>query len=264
MGGNLYYIIPVMRFRAAFGAAALVFAVAAAACGGGGAGFFRQYEYEEEVYLSLDGSATVYVNASIPALNTLRGTTFDASPNAPVDRDAVRRFFSTAVTRVSGAVSTSRRSNRRFVHVKLEVDDVRRLGEAAPFSWSTYAFALEGNQYIYRQRIGAPSAAAAAPDAGWNSREIVAFRLHLPAKIDSSNNSRGVDRGNILVWEQPLADRLRGAPLTLDASMQTQSILYSTLWLFGWTFVAVAITFALVIWWVLRRPSMEPAASHER
>ncbi len=26
--------------------------------------FFRQYEYEEDVYLSLDGSATVYVNAS--------------------------------------------------------------------------------------------------------------------------------------------------------------------------------------------------------
>ena len=28
-----------------------------------GGGFFRQYEYEEEVYLSLDGTATVYVNA---------------------------------------------------------------------------------------------------------------------------------------------------------------------------------------------------------
>src|SRR5262245_37948234 len=32
-----------------------------------GAGLFRQYEYEEEMYLSLDGSATVYVNSSIAA-----------------------------------------------------------------------------------------------------------------------------------------------------------------------------------------------------
>ena len=35
--------------------------------------------------------------------------------------------------------------------------------------------------------------------------------------------------------------------------MQTQSILYRTLWLFGFTFLAVAVVFAGVIWWVLRR-----------
>ena len=35
--------------------------------------------------------------------------------------------------------------------------------------------------------------------------------------------------------------------------MDPQSILYTTLWLFGGTFAAVAVTFALVIWWVLRR-----------
>ncbi len=33
----------------------------------------RKYEYEEEIFLSLDGSATVYVNASVPALVSLRG-----------------------------------------------------------------------------------------------------------------------------------------------------------------------------------------------
>ena len=70
----------------------------AAACGGGdgdsgGGGFFRQYQYEEEVYLSLDGTATVYVNASLPALNALRGTSFATAPNAPLDREAVRAFF---------------------------------------------------------------------------------------------------------------------------------------------------------------------------
>jgi hypothetical protein len=55
------------------------------------------------------------------------------------------------------------------------------------------------------------------------------------------------------VWEQPLTERLRGVPLTLEARMQTQSILYRTLWLFGLTFVAVAVLFAAIIWWVLRR-----------
>ena len=35
--------------------------------------------------------------------------------------------------------------------------------------------------------------------------------------------------------------------------MQTQSILYVTLWLFGATFAAVAMLFVAIIWWVLRR-----------
>jgi hypothetical protein len=247
-------------------AAALVLAVAvaASACGsaedgnGGGGGLFRQYEYEEEVYLSLDGTATVYVNASLPALNALRGTSFATAPNAPLDREALRALFSTPVTRINGQINASRRSNRRFIHVKLDVDDIRKLGAAAPFAWSKYEFKQDGDLYVYRQAIGS-AAGKDAGQVGWNGREIVAFRLHLPSKI-RYHNSRRETRGNILTWEQPLADRLSGTPLALDARMDPQSILYRTLWLFGWTFVAVAITFVLVIWWVRGRAPAERIA----
>ncbi len=88
----------------------------------------------------------------------------------------------------------------------------------------------------------------------------MAFRLHLPSEIVYHNAGPGnPKRGNILVWEQPLADRLRGEPLvpgpnpSLDARMKSQSILYRTLWLFGATFVVVAVMFVLVIWWILRQ-----------
>src|SRR5215212_8526953 len=87
---------------------------------GGTSSLFRQYEYEEDVYLSLDGSATIYVNSSLSALNALRGTSFDASPAARLDTAAVRAYYSSASTRVI-RVSQSRRSNRRFVHVRLDV-----------------------------------------------------------------------------------------------------------------------------------------------
>jgi hypothetical protein len=60
-------------------------------------------------------------------------------------------------------------------------------------------------------------------------------------------------RCNILVWEQPLADRLRGEPLAMDARMESQSILYRTLWLFAATFMAVAVVFLVVILWLFRR-----------
>ena len=237
------------------------------ACGGGtsgaGGGLFRQYEYEEEVYVSLDGTATVYVHASLPALNALRGTSFAAAPNAPLDREAVRAFFTTPVTRVTGQVNGSRRSNRRFIHVELQVDDIRRLGEAAPFAWSTYDLKRDGNLVVYRQTIGPPVAATRndIDNAGWNGQEIVAFRLHLPSKIQYHNTGRDVGRGNILAWEQRLSERLRGTPLVLDARMDPESILFRTLWLFGWTFVAVAITFGLVIWWIVRRAPAEKRAA---
>ena len=84
----------------------------------GGPGLFRQYEYEEELYLSLDGSATMYVHSSIAVLNALRGASMDANPAAPVDVEAVRAFFTSPVTRVT-RVTRSTRRNRRYVHVRI-------------------------------------------------------------------------------------------------------------------------------------------------
>jgi hypothetical protein len=227
-----------------------------------GSGFFRQYEYEEEIYLSLDGSATVYLNSSIAALDALRGLSLDTSPATPVDREAIRAYYTGPNTHVNW-VRVSRRSGRRFAHLRIEVDDVRKLSESAPFNWSSYVFDRDDNQFVYRQTVS-PSAGKEVGNVGWTGKELVAFRLHLPSKIEyhtrnpADPETDNMRRGNILVWEQPLADRLRAAPLTLEARMQTQSILYSTLWLFGLTFIAVAVGFGLVIWWVLRRGTRHP------
>jgi hypothetical protein len=81
----------------------------------------------------------------------------------------------------------------------------------------------------------------------------VAFRLHVPSKIAFHNTLPGnLMRGNILVWEQSFEERRRGTPLTLEARMQTESILDRTLWLFGRTLVVVVLMFGLVIGWLLR------------
>jgi len=229
-----------------------VLVLGSAACSGTTT-LFRQYEYEEEVYLSLDGSATVYVNSSLPALNALRGTSFDASPAARVDTAAVRAYYSTPATRVI-RVSQSRRNNRRFVHIRLDIDDIRTLDDVAPFAWSAYQFQRDGNLFVFRQSVG-QAAGKDVGNPGWNGGEIVAIRLHLPSKIRYHNTKRDVGRGNILVWEQSLADRLRSVPIVLDARMDAQSILYTTLWLFGMTFLAVAVVFVGVIWWVTRSRS---------
>src|SRR5262245_15887597 len=215
--------------------------------------FFKQYEYEEDVYLSLDGSAIVYVNSSVAALDALRGAAFDTASNATIDRDAVRRWFTTPVTSVTRRPTLSRRSGRRFVHARLDSGDVRRLSQATPLAWSTYSFGKDADLWTYRQVVG-QAAGKLVDDAGWTGDEIVAFRLHLPSNVVHTNASAANHkRGNILVWEQSLRDRLHGEPLTLEARIESESILSRTLLLFGLTFLAVAFTFGLVLWWVLRR-----------
>jgi len=224
-------------------------AMASVSCGS--SGLFRQYEYEEDIYLSLDGTATVFVTSSVAALDALRGASLDTNPAARLDRNAVRRFYTSPVTRV-GEITQSRRSGRRFLHVRLDVDDIRRLGAAAPFQWARYELRRQDDLYLYLQTMGA-SAKKDVGDVGWKGNEAVAFRLHLPSKIAYHNAGvANFKRGNVLLWEQPLTDRLRGTPMVFDARMQTQSILYRTLLLFGATVLAVAATFAVVIFLVVR------------
>ncbi len=99
--------------------------------------------------------------------------------------------------------------------------------------------------------------AAAGQDAGnvgWDGSELVAVRLHLPSKITFHNSpSRKIERGNIVVWEQPLSERQKGTPLEVQARMETQSILFRTLALFGAMGVLVVITFIAAIWYVKSR-----------
>ena len=226
----------------------------AVACGGPSGGLFRQYEYEEEMYLSLDGTATIYVNSSIQALNALRGTAFDPKPNTRIDRDAIRQYFTTPVTRVI-RVSTSRRSRRQFVHVRLETTDVRQLTTAAPFAWSTYRLVHRGDLVVYQQAVVAPARPKESEQLSpWGGDELTAFRIHLPSVVEYHNAGAGnLRRGNIVVWEQSLAERLRGVPLDLEVQMQPQSILYSTLILFAAMFGTVAMLFGGIIWWVARK-----------
>jgi hypothetical protein len=81
----------------------------------------------------------------------------------------------------------------------------------------------------------------------------VAFRIHIPSVVEWHNAGRdNLRRGNIVVWEQSLKDRLQGVPLALEVRMEPQSILYRTLLLFAAMFGAVAILFGVVIWRVVR------------
>ena len=83
-----------------------------AAAAGPSAVRIRGPEYDEDIYLSLDGSATVYVNASLPALVALRGVDLDLDPAALFDRARVADIFESPGVHVV-RVTTSRQHGRR-------------------------------------------------------------------------------------------------------------------------------------------------------
>lgn len=211
----------------------------------------KDYEYEEELYLALDGSATLNVNASVAALVALRGVDLPVDPAARVDRAAVRALFNGEGP--AARVSLSRRDGRRFVHASVDVPDVRSLERLAPLAWSRYRFERQADVFEFHQLVG-PSNGLAVGDVGWRGDELVAFRIHVPSKIPFHNApSRRTERGNILEWEQSLSERLLGSPIDIRVQMEAQSILSRTLLLFGSTILAAAATFAVVVWWIVRR-----------
>ena len=222
--------------------------------------FGRQYEYEEDLTVGVDGSGTLTINASLAALNALRGLDVDPLASS-VDRDRLRALYESSVTRVISVPRPWRRHDRQFVQINLEFDDVRRLHEARPLSWSRYELTERDGQHFFRQTVG-PSALepGTLKKVGWDGGEIVAFRLHLPSRILEhnardleKNEPTGIRRGNILAWEQHLADRLDGRPVAIEVRMDSQSILYRTLFLFAGAFAAAVLTLVALIWWTMRR-----------
>ena len=250
-------------------------AALASACGGRGP-LAPEYEYEEDLTIRLDGSATLVVNASVPALVALRGLSLNTAPNARADelRNQIRAVYSSAHTRV-GRISNWTRRGRRFVGIHVSVDDIRALANIQPFAWSKYDLREEGEQVVYRHRLWPSQNPPTLPVNGLTGDELVAFRLHLPARIRFQNSryldrdeSRPAARGNILTWEQRLRERLAGKPIAyaedrtpdvMEVRMDRESILYRTLWLFAIAFVAAMLVIAGLIWLTMRRGGPAPS-----
>jgi hypothetical protein len=250
-------------------AVALILALAAAVSSCGGRFFGKVYEYEEDVYLSLDGSADITVNASLPALVALRGLTIDVNPNAPFDSDVLRAAYTSPVTEVTRVSRPWRRYGRRFVQVRVHVTDIHKLTTVPPFSWSTYELTQRDGEVVFKQAVG-PSALkpGTLQNHGWAGGELVAFRLHLPSKVVyhnardlETNETSDISRGNILAWEQHLTDRLDGRPLAIEVRMDSQSILHRTLWLFAGAFLSAILVLGGLIWWTMRRGASESEAA---
>jgi hypothetical protein len=259
-------------------AVAIVLAALVAACNGRGP-LGPEYEYEEDLTLSLDGSATLVVNASVPALIALHGLPLNPDLRSRGDqlKTRIEELYASPYTRV-GRISTWTRHGRRFAGIHLAVTDIRSLPKVRPFYGATYDLHEQRDLIVFRETPGRAAAnASPVSDARWLENALVGFRLHLPARI-RHHNSRDLRtnqpltpaRGNILTWEQRLPDRLAGKPIAyaedrtpdvMEVRMDHESILYRTLWLFGLAFLAAVLVIGGLIWLAMRRGVRESEGS---
>jgi hypothetical protein len=253
-----------MRRRVVRGAAVMLALGLAVACSNP---LGKQYEYEEQLYLSVNGAATMAIDTSVPALVALPHLPLDPSPRARLDREDVRKLFLSPQCADVRVGQPWIRGGRRFVQIRISVADVRHLQACGPLAWSVYALTREGAQLHFEQAVGPPNQGDPGK-VNWDGTELVAFKLHLPSRIlfhnvkrlaDGSNGEAG--RGNILTWEQRLADRRSGQPLRMEVRMAGESILYRTLWLFGGAFLSAVAVLLALIWMTVRRAKRRQKAS---
>ena len=250
-----------LRARAGLVAALLVAGcLAAAGCRGGG--LFRQYEYDEDIYLSLDGSATIYVNGSLPALAALRGATTSTSrPSARFDRDRITALYASPGVRVV-RVTSSRRHGRRFAHVRLEVDDIRRLAMAPAVLVGVGPVRPDGRV------VPLPRGARRVGEQQGGRRRLERKRAgRLPPAPAEQDRVPQRGQGQPAARQHPAlgadADRAPcGRPLEMEARMEPTSILYRTLWLFVGSMLAAFSVLAAIIWWVVKRAKGRMAAEN--
>jgi hypothetical protein len=238
-----------MRDRRAIAVIVFVALVASAACA---RPFGREYEYDQQVYPALDGSARVVISGSTAALNAMHGLNLSTGPAERIDREVIRRAFTTPVSQATRVSRPWRRRGRRYILVDVETRDVNRLSEVPPFRQHRFSLTRRGDEVRYRQTVG--PALTTVSGAGWTGEELAGFRLHLPSRIQFHNApSRTVERGNILVWEQKLSERLGGVPVEMEVRVDSRTILTRTLTIFGLALAAAAVLLLSVVWWVRRK-----------
>ena len=190
------------------------------------------YEYEHEFWLRVDGSGSVSVTGRPALWTAFKGLGKAEDPDGTATRDAARALFEGSGLRVR-RVTLTRRGGRPYLFVSADFSDVNRLAGTPAFRDLQISLGREGEKLKLWGEWRRP---AAAPDIGSRDRDgLMAVRFHLPSKVyDHRNAADGVERGNIVGWRQDVAAALGGGVLPFGATLDSRSILGSTVTLFAW------------------------------
>jgi hypothetical protein len=206
------------------------------------------YEFDHEFWLKVDGSGSVYVTGRPELWRAFKGLRAEGD-DADALREAARALFERAGLRVR-RVTVTHRHGQAYLFLSADFEDVNRLSGTPAFPDLQIALRPQDSRLRLDGRWARPTAPGGPPAGGFG---LMAVRFHLPSRVYGHENAAGgVERGNIVAWRQDVSQALAGGALVFGATIDSRSILWSTVGLFATAIAAglgiVALALFLVFW----------------
>jgi hypothetical protein len=207
------------------------------------------YEYEHEFWLKVDGSGSVYVTGRPELWRAFKGLQAGGD-DADALRRAARALFERAGLRVR-RVTVTHRGGRAYLFVSADFEDVNALPGTPAFPDLQLSLQPQGERLRLEGRWSTPATPRGPP---LDSFGLMAVRFHLPSKVYGHDNAAGgVERGNIVSWRQGMAQALAGNAVPFGATIDSRSILWSTVGLFAAAIATGLGMIAAALFLVFRR-----------
>jgi len=206
------------------------------------------YEYEEEIFLNVDGSGRVRVSGSRAFLESVdslyRG-----------ELESIETSLSQQGFEVD-SVRETRRDARAFIHVQGGFSEWNQLCSSPLFASRDCGLARDDDgltvNMTIRESGGVPT--SVAPDAP------VAVRFHFPSAVRFHNSKTGIERGNIIRWQRSAEQHFGGSELYIEARFEQRSILRTTAVILGTAFGLVVVTVVVALSWIYLKGRRQLAA----
>jgi 8-oxo-dGTP pyrophosphatase MutT (NUDIX family) len=203
------------------------------------------YEFDHEFWVKVDGSGSVYVTGRPELWRAFKGLQ-PAGDDKDALRTAARELFERAGLRVR-RVTITHRKGRPYLFLSADFEDINALAATSAFPDLQVSLRPQGGRLRLQGRWSPPAPHRGPPV---DSFGLMAVRFHLPSKVYGHDNAAsGVERGNIVSWRQDVAQGMAGRALSFGATVDSRSILWSTVGLFaaaiatGLGIIAVALIF---------------------
>ncbi|HJS74614.1 MAG TPA: hypothetical protein VJ921_10020 [Vicinamibacteria bacterium] len=197
------------------------------------------YEYEEEVFLEVDGSGDIRMSGSAAAIEALHD----------VDAERAASLFAADGVEVL-SVRETERDRRKFVHVDARFDAWEDLCRAPAFRGRSCR--LVSGEKGLELELSLPSPREAAPEP-LDPQALLALRYHFPSTIRYHNSPGGIERGNILAWKRTLREHFAGRPLDVEVRFDRRTILEATVAIVGLAMALVAASLGTALVLMVRK-----------
>jgi hypothetical protein len=211
------------------------------------------YEYEEEVFLEVDGSGRLRVSGSTEILAALH----DAADGGV---SAMRSRFDGSGLAID-SVRETERQGRKFVHVQGTFSSWNELCAHPAYRHRECRLEQDADGEL-ELHLNLPSPGRSIPE-GIPPDAVVALRFHFPSTVRFHNSSSGIERGNIIGWERPVIEHFESTALAVVARFERRSVLATTAAVLGAAVAVVLLSVASMLIWMVRKGRRQLAEEME-